>query len=58
MAFTGKSEANIMILQSELVKGVFGTDQSPSLVSLIKLNSFHFPHLQNRTDDTDLTGLL
>lgn len=47
-----------MILQSELVKGVFGTDQSPSLVSLIKLNSFHFPHLQNRTDDTDLTGLL
>lgn len=47
-----------MILWSQLVKGVFGTYPSPSLVSLIKhLNRLHFPHLQNR-NDTYLTGLL
>lgn len=56
VAFPAKSEANIMILWSELVKQAVGTDQFSSLVSLIKPNSLRFPHLHSG-NDTCWTGL-
>lgn len=55
--FTAESEANSMILRSELVKQAVGTDQFSSLVSSIKPNSLRFPHLHSGNDDTCWTGL-
>lgn len=57
VAFTAKSEANIMLLWSELVMHAVGTDQFSSLVSPIKPNSLSFPHLHSGNDDTYWTGL-